>query len=122
MIQFEEFVFKPYASLSPDTLAIAHDIYILIAFGTCLKVFNMTLSMGILRAGGDNKYCMLIDITGMWILGIPLTFLAAFYFSLPIFWVVFVAYSEEICKAFMFVSRMKSKFWLRNLTTDMKSA
>ena len=122
MIQFEEFVFKPYASLSSDTLAIAHDIYILIAFGTCLKVFNMTLSMGILRAGGDNKYCMLIDITGMWILGIPLTFLAAFYFSLPIFWVVFVAYSEEICKAFMFVSRMKSKFWLRNLTTDMKSA
>jgi len=116
MIQFEYIVFKPYESLSSDTLAIAHDIYLLIAFGTCIKVFNMTLSIGILRAGGDNKYCMLIDFTGMWILSIPLTFLAAFYFSLPLFWVALIAYSEEICKAFMFVLRMKSKRWLRNLT------
>jgi putative MATE family efflux protein len=120
MIQFESIVFKPYASLSKDSLDIAHDIYILIAFGTCIKVFNMTLSLGILRAGGDNKHCMFIDFTGMWVLGIPLTFLAAFYFSLPIFWVVLVAYLEEICKAFMLVSRMKSKLWLRNLTNDVK--
>lgn len=122
MLQFESFVFKPYSSLSTDTLAIAHNIYILIVFGSCLKVFNMTLSMGILRAGGDNKYCMLIDITGMWLLSIPLTFLAAFYFNLPVYWVVVVAYSEEVCKAFMFISRMKSKLWLRNLTADVISA
>lgn len=116
LVQIEYLVFKPYASLSQETLAIAHDIYTLIAFGTCIKVFNMTLSMGVLRAGGDTNYCMLIDFTGMWLLGIPLTFLAAFYFSMPIYWVALIAYSEEVCKAIMFVFRMKSKRWLRNLT------
>jgi len=116
LLQCESLVFMPYSNLSPETIALSHDIFVLIIFGTCLKVFNMTAAMGILRAGGDNKYCMLIDISGMWILSIPLTFIAAFYFNLPIYWVVLVAYSEEIAKAFMFVFRMKTKHWLRNLT------
>ena len=76
------------------------------------------MSMGILRAGGDNKYCMLIDISGMWVLSIPLTFMAAFYFKLPIYWVVLIAYSEEITKAFLFIFRMRTKHWLRNLTVE----
>ena len=116
LLQCESLVFMPYSNLSTETIALSHDIFVLITFGTCLKVFNLTMSMGILRAGGDNKYCMLIDISGMWILSIPLTFAAAFYFMLPIYWVVLVAYSEEITKAFLFVFRMRTKHWLRNLT------
>jgi len=116
LLQCESLVFMPYSNLSPETIALSHDIFVLITFGTCLKVFNLTMSMGILRAGGDNKYCMLIDISGMWILSIPLTFVAAFYFNLPIYWVVLVAYSEELSKAGMFILRMKTKYWLRNLT------
>jgi len=116
LIQLEVYIFKPFSALSANTLVVAHDVFILLALGTCIKVFNMTLSMGVLRAGGDNKSCMVIDFTGMWVISIPLTFLAAFYFSLPLFWVACVAYSEEICKAFMFVIRMRKRFWLRNLT------
>jgi Na+-driven multidrug efflux pump len=108
----------PYINLSPETMALSHDVFILITFGTCLKVFNLTMSMGILRAGGDNKYCMLIDISGMWVLSIPLTLVAAFYFKLPLYWVVLISYSEEITKAFMFVFRMRTKLWLNNLTAE----
>jgi len=118
LLQCESLVFMPYGNLSPETMALSHDIFVLITFGTCLKVFNLTMSMGILRAGGDNKYCMLIDISGMWILSIPLTFIAAFYFMLPIYWVVLVAYSEEVTKAFLFIFRMRTKHWLRNLATE----
>lgn len=118
MIAGESLIFMPYDNLSAETLSTAHTIFILISLGTCLKVLNMTLSMGVLRAGGDNKFCMITDITGMWILGIPLTFIAAFYFELPIFFVVLVAYSEEVTKALMFGYRTKAKKWLRNLTLD----
>jgi Na+-driven multidrug efflux pump len=121
LLQCEALVFMPFTNLSLETIALSHDIFVLIAFGTCLKVFNLTMSMGILRAGGDNKYCMLIDISGMWILSIPLTFAAAFYFKLPIYWVVLVAYSEEIAKAFMFVFRVRTKLWLKNLTAESVS-
>jgi putative MATE family efflux protein len=117
MLSLEPLVFMPFSNLNQETLSVAHDVFLIIIFGTCIKVFNMTTSMGILRAGGDNKHCMFIDISGMWIVGIPLTFLAAFYFSLPIYWVVLITYSEEIVKSVLFVFRMRERHWLRNLTT-----
>jgi Na+-driven multidrug efflux pump len=58
----------------------------------------------------------------MWIIGIPLTFTAAFYFGLPIYWVVLITYSEEVVKSVLFVYRLKAKYWLRNLTVDITSA
>jgi putative MATE family efflux protein len=122
MLSLENIVFMPYANLNKETLSVAQEIFLLITFGTCIKVFNMTASMGILRAGGDNKHCMLIDISGMWIIGIPITFVAAFYFALPLYWVVLITYSEEIIKAVLFVYRMKAKYWLRNLTKHSPSA
>ncbi len=45
----------------------------------------MTLSMGLLRAGGETKTSLYIDTFGMWVINIPLTALAAFYFELPLF-------------------------------------
>ncbi|MFT4941464.1 MAG: putative MATE family efflux protein [Paraglaciecola sp.] len=122
MLSLESLVFMPYGNLDQDTLAVAHDIFMLITFGTCIKVFNMTASMGILRAGGDNKHCLLIDFSGMWIIGIPLTFAATFYFDLPIYWVVLITYSEELVKSVLFVFRLKAKYWLRNLSVDMPSS
>lgn len=119
MLSAQSLVFMPYSNLHPETLSVAHDIFLLITFGTCIKVFNMTASMGVLRAGGDNKHCMLIDISGMWVVGIPLSFVAAFYFDLPLYWVVLVTYSEEIVKSILFVYRMKAKHWLRNLTEQL---
>jgi len=118
MLSLESLVFMPYDNLDQDTLAVAHNIFLLITFGTCIKVFNMTASMGILRAGGDNKHCLLIDFSGMWVIGIPLTFAAAFYFDLPIYWVVLITYSEEIVKSVLFVYRLRAKHWLRNLATE----
>jgi putative MATE family efflux protein len=118
LYSFESAIFKPFQAMEEVTLALASEIFILIIFGTCIKVINMTISMGVLRAGGDNKYCLLIDFVGMWVVSIPLTFIAAFYFQWPLFWVVVTAYSEEICKVIMFTLRMKQKVWLKNLTTD----
>lgn len=115
---FESTIFEPFKAMEEITLVLASEIFILVIFGTCLKVINMTISMGVLRAGGDNKFCLLIDFIGMWVVSIPLTFFAAFYLQWPLFWVVVTAYSEEICKVFMFSLRMKQKVWLKNLTTE----
>jgi Na+-driven multidrug efflux pump len=118
LYSLQDVIFMPFQLMTQETIILATEIFLLIIFGTSIKVFNMTMSMGILRAGGDTKHCLLIDFIGMWVVSIPLTFLAAFYFDLPLFWVVVTAYSEEICKAIMFTIRMRKKHWLRNLATD----
>lgn len=121
LLSADSLVFAPFVQLNQDTLTVAQSVFVLITFGTCIKVYNMTISMGILRAGGDNKYCMFIDFLGMWVVGIPVTVAAAFYFELPIFWVVMVTYSEEVVKAALFFYRMKARYWLKNLTLDPAS-
>ncbi|GHE83336.1 MATE family efflux transporter [Thalassotalea profundi] len=114
-LSMQSYIFMPFSQLPSQTLALASEVFLLIALGTCIKIYNMTVAIGILRAGGDNKYCLFIDTIGMWFVSIPLTFIAAFYFNLPLFWVAFTAYSEEVVKFFMFTYRMKAKYWLKNL-------
>lgn len=116
LLSVEHVVFIPFNDMPSKTLALASQIFVIIALGAWLKITNMTLAMGILRAGGETKACLYIDVIGMWCVSIPLTLLAAFYFNLPMFWVVLTAYSEELCKFVLFAWRTKQKKWLRNLT------
>lgn len=118
ILLFRDFILMPFSGLPQETLGIAGTVFVLISLTIWIKVINMTLAMGILRAGGDNKICMYVDIIGMWIISIPLTAFVAFYLKWPLLWVVFTALSEEVCKALLFVWRVRKRYWLKNLTND----
>ncbi|MFT7560377.1 MAG: putative MATE family efflux protein [Flavobacteriales bacterium] len=113
-----DFILMPFSGLPAETLAAAETVFIFITLTAWIKVINMTLAMGVLRAGGETKACMYIDVIGMWIISIPLTLIAALYLKWPLIFVVMVAYSEELCKVALFVWRIKKKHWLRNLTIN----
>ncbi|MFQ3231325.1 MATE family efflux transporter [Reinekea sp.] len=80
-----------------------------------LKVLNMTIIVGILRAGGDSKYIVGVDMVAMWALGIPAAMLAAFYFELSYVWVYAMVLVEEAAKAVMVIKRAIKGIWLKNL-------
>ena len=72
--------------------------------------------MGILRSGGDTRYAFVLDILGMWIIGIPLGVIAAFYFRFPVYVVFFILNLEEIFKLVLGLFRFRTKKWIKNLT------
>ncbi|WP_448213856.1 MATE family efflux transporter [Colwellia sp. MEBiC06753] len=117
MLALESFILSPYQNMAEQTLATAHQVFILIALLAWLKVSNMTLALGILRAGGDNKFCMFTDIIGMWLVSIPLVYIAATFWQLPLLWVALAAYAEEVAKLCLFGYRALSKRWMKNLAT-----
>lgn len=117
LIIFNDAVLSPYQDISSDTMNLAKNIFLVIGGLAWLKVINMTLAMGILRAGGDNRFCLLTDTICMWLISIPLVWLAAFYWELAFVWVVVCMYSEEVCKMFMFGVRVKNKRWMKNITS-----
>lgn len=116
MLLLEPIIFIPFNDMPTDTLELASNIFVIISLGAWIKISNMTLAMGILRAGGETKACFYIDVFSMWMVSLPLTMLTAFYFNLPLFWVVLAAYSEEIGKLGLFAWRTSQKKWMRNLT------
>ncbi|GHB67351.1 MATE family efflux transporter [Psychrosphaera saromensis] len=112
----QKYILMPYQGASAESLALANQAFVVITLLSWMKVINMTLAMGVLRAGGDNRYCLITDATAMWCVALPLTFLAAFYWQLAFVYVLLISYSEDLIKAFMFGIRVKNKRWMKNLT------
>lgn len=60
----------------------------------CLLVFAIFLPfkavatvnlVGILRSGGDTLFCLFMDLSGVWLIGVPMAFIGGLYFKLPIY-------------------------------------
>jgi putative MATE family efflux protein len=87
-----------------------------------LRAFNWHVIIGILRAGGDTTYSMVLDVGGTWLVSVPLCLLAGLVLGLPV-WLVYAAtLVEDIPKVFMGIARLKSGKWLNNLTHREPSA
>jgi len=82
------------------------------------KMFTYMFICGILRAGGDTKFCMFVDIISIWLIGVPLSFFAVLVLHLPVHLVMAVVFSEEILKLFFILKRYVSKKWINNLIID----
>lgn len=82
------------------------------------KMFTYIFICGILRAGGDTKFCMFVDIISIWFIGVPLSFFAVLVLHLPVHLVMAVVFSEEILKLFIVLKRYSSKKWINNLIVD----
>lgn len=83
-----------------------------------IKVSNMILSGGILRSGGKTKYTLILDTFGTWVIGVPMGFVSAFIWKLPIYWVYFLISTEEAVRLILGIYIFKSKKWIENITAD----
>lgn len=63
--------------------------------------------------------CLFLDTSGVWIIGVPLAFLGALVWHLPIYLVYALVLSEEIYKMILGYWRYRQKKWLRNLALDL---
>jgi len=97
----------------------ARNILTVVAVVLWVKVSNMNLVVGILRAGGDTRFSLFLDTGTLWLIGIPMALLGAFVLHLPVYWVVVMAASDEITKAAIGLYRFASRKWINNLTRSM---
>ncbi len=79
------------------------------------KMFSYMFICGILRAGGDTRFCMFLDIITIWCIGVPLSFFSVLVLKLPIHLVIATVFSEELIKATAVIKRYKSQKWINNL-------
>jgi putative MATE family efflux protein len=105
--------------VSPEVIENAGYVINVVCLFLWIRVNNMTIVVGILRAGGDTKFSMFLDGFIIWLVGVPLAALGAFIFHLPVYFVYLFAMSEEFTKWILGLYRYRSRKWINNLANQV---
>lgn len=82
--------------------------------------YNNISIVGILRAGGDTIFCLILDLVAVWGgIGIPLAYIVGLTIKAPVVWVMVAVTSQEVFKVVFVYFRVKSKKWMNNLVSDI---
>lgn len=107
-----------YAALTETAMHYLKYMLLINTYYVMGSAVNTTLIAGVFRAGGDTRFGLICDVIDMWVYAVPLGFLAAFVFKLPVMWVYFLLCTDEFVKWPWVIGRYHSGKWLHNITRD----
>ena len=107
-----------FASLSETAMHYLKYMLLINTYYVIGAAVNTTLIAGVFRAGGDTRFGMICDTIDMWCYAVPLGFIAAFVFKLPVLVVYFLLCTDEFVKWPWVIKRYRSGKWLKNITRD----
>ncbi|WP_425665805.1 MATE family efflux transporter [Vibrio tubiashii] len=108
-------VLDAFSALTPETRALSEKFMLVMSVGIILRSLPMMTIVGVLRAGGDVKFCLYQDLVAQWLIGIPLAAFAAIGLGWKPEWIYVLFLTEEIIKWFASLYRMQTRKWIRNL-------
>lgn len=105
-------------ALSPTALALANQLMLLMALIFVGMAYQMPVAVGIIRGGGDTKFNMKLNLISTWVIVMPLSFAAAFWWKLPVVWVVFFLNCDQLFKCLPVAIHVNRYRWVRVLTRE----
>ncbi|TJX64053.1 MATE family efflux transporter [Soehngenia saccharolytica] len=111
-----DLILKLFNNLEPAVYSSARSIIIIMGLTFVIRVYNNISIVGVLRSGGNTKVAMKIDLSTVWLIGVPLAFIGALILKLPVQYLFLLITTEEVVKAILGVPIIKSKKWIQNIT------
>lgn len=107
-----------YTDLTPRAEGYLKWMLVICSYYIIGKSVNSTTIGGIFCAGGDARFGFLCDAVTLWGITVPLGFLAAFRWELPVLAVYFIVNLDEIIKLPAVYKHYKKYNWVQNLTKE----
>jgi putative MATE family efflux protein len=101
--------------ISPQAAYNVRMLMLFFSLSVWLRVVNFMLFIGALRAGGDTRYAMFMEIFSIWAIGVPAALLGGFVLHLPVYGVYLMVLTEEAVKAIVIIRRFLSRKWIHDL-------
>lgn len=102
-------------NLSEEVFSAAAVCLLIFACYLPFKTNNYVNIVGILRSGGDTKYSLFLDFSGVWCIGVPLGVLGGLILKQPVYIVYAMVMFEEIYKSLVGYLRYRKKKWCKNI-------
>jgi len=107
-----------FYDISPLATDYTLAILAIMSFALPLKATNFTMLVAVIRSGGDTRFALMLESLTIWVIGVPLAFLGAFVWHLPVYWVYLLVMTEELVKCIIGLYRVQSGKWVNNLVHD----
>ncbi len=114
---FSRNIIVAFYGFNAVTSSILNKTIIVSAIFLAPKMLTYLIIVGILRSGGDTKFCLILEFICVWAIGIPLSFFSVLVLKLPIHLVLALVFSEELIRLVIVLKRFESKKWINNLIT-----
>ncbi len=108
-------VFISFFAVSAQAEVYARHLILILAFALPIKNFNLVNIVGVFRGGGDTVYSCLLDVLGVWCVGIPSAAICGFVLKMPLEIVFMSTLIEEAIKIILITARLKSAKWVHYL-------
>lgn len=108
-------VLDAFSALTDETRVLAEKFMLVLCAAIILRSVPMMTIVGVLRAGGDVKFCLYQDLIAQWVIGIPLAAFAAIVLGWKPEWIYLLFLTEEVIKWGGSLYRMNTRKWIRNL-------
>ncbi len=95
----------------------AVQLILLTALASPFKALNFTNFIGVLRAGGDTGFVLVLDVGPLILMAVPLAVYTGLVLGLPLPYVYAIALSEELVKTVSGLFRFFSKKWINDVTS-----
>jgi putative MATE family efflux protein len=102
---------------SHEAQQLAQVILVIMGLFLWSRYLNNILVVGILRSGGDTTFAMVMETCSVWLIGVPLAFMGALWWHLPVFLVYTLISLEELVKSYLGLIRVRSRKWVRDVRT-----
>ena len=103
-------------NISATSLFFSRRLLLFFSFTLWIRVTNMVIFIGVLRSGGDTRFCLFTETMAVWLVGVPAAFIGANVFHLPVYYVYLLAALEEVTKLSVIFRRFRSRKWINDLT------
>ncbi|MGF1777022.1 MATE family efflux transporter [Vibrio nomapromontoriensis] len=103
-----------FPTLSHDVREISSEFYNILLIGLVIRSLPICMIIGVLRSGGDNKFCLYQDVFAQWGVGIPFIIGIAYYFPTAFVVIYMAFFVEELVKIFLCTSRIRSGRWVKS--------
>ena len=101
--------FDTYTSTMLSRVLLVRALY------TPSRMLVYVLIIGLLRAGGDTRFCMFVEAGSVCLIGVPLAFLGAMVLHLQLPVVLALLFSCDLVSLVLCLRRFRSKLWIKTL-------
>lgn len=104
-----------FYNMSEQAALNARNILRVMGLALWIRTTNLVVFIGVLRAGGDTRFCLALDAGSVWLVGVPLAILGGLVLRLPVYQVYLMVIAEEAVKLIIGFWRFLSRRWINNL-------